>query len=177
MSRLLRLSTPLLAALFLAASVADMMLAPATAQQPPNTGLGSAALLGVAGPVDQQQGTSGQFALTPLAYAGAFALEPLTFASPIVWNMQQTWNATVTVTANFTIATPTNPVQGQTYHLYITQGGSGSYTPTWPSSSIFDWGAAGAPTLSTAVGKVDDIVLICVNAATPKFYASAKLGF
>lgn len=42
-------------------------------------------------------------------------------------------------------------------NLFIIQGGSGSYTITWPAS--FKWGTAGAPTLSTTVGKVDHIRL------------------
>lgn len=42
-------------------------------------------------------------------------------------------------------------------NLFIIQGGPGSYTITWPAS--FRWGTAGAPTLSTTVGKVDHIRL------------------
>jgi hypothetical protein len=183
MSRLLRLSATLLAALGVGVIALDLLLEPATAQapagssQPPGTGLGAAQLLGVAGPGDVQLGTSAQLAVTPAAITGATTPQALTFASPIAWNMAQGALATVTVTANFTIGTPTNPILGQVYKAWIKQGGSGSYTATWPASTIFDWGAAGAPTLSTSVGKVDEITLICVNAATPLFYASAKLGF
>ena len=42
---------------------------------------------------------------------------------------------------------------GQVAVLVFVQGGSGGYTLT--VSPTPDWGAAGAPTLSTAVGKKD----------------------
>jgi hypothetical protein len=45
--------------------------------------------------------------------------------------------------------------------LILTQGGSGGYTITWPSS--VSWGSAGTPTLSTTVGQTDVITLMSYN--------------
>lgn len=59
----------------------------------------------------------------------------------------------VTLGGNRTIANPANPVDGQMIEFAIAQDGTGSRTVTW--SSAYDFGANGAPTLSTAASKVD----------------------
>ena len=49
--------------------------------------------------------------------------------------------------------------------LYITQGSSGGpFTVTWPAGTL--WPGGTAPTLSTAAGAEDDIVLATVNGGT-----------
>lgn len=58
----------------------------------------------------------------------------------------------VTMTANCTF-TFSNGVAGGAYVVRLVQGGSGSYTVTWPSSVV--WPGGSAPTLSTTVGYVD----------------------
>lgn len=58
----------------------------------------------------------------------------------------------LTLTASCTLTLPT-PVAGQSFTLVIKQGGSGSYTITWPAEAKFDNG--NDPTLSTAVGAID----------------------
>jgi hypothetical protein len=79
------------------------------------------------------------------------------------------YNAKVTIAGNRTLATPTNPVLGLDYSLAVTQDGTGTRTMAWPSA--FDWGTTGAPTLTTTASKVDQIVVRCTDASTPKFRA------
>ena len=83
---------------------------------------------------------------------------------------------TITLTASTaTMQNPTNPVDGQVIRLRVTQGGSGSYTLAFDTA--YDFGAAGAPTLSTSVGKVDELGF-AYNAALSKWcYMGSALGF
>lgn len=60
----------------------------------------------------------------------------------------------LTLTTNCTLTFPT-AVAGQSFTLILKQGGSGSYTVTWPNEAKWDGG--NAPTLSTAVGAIDVI--------------------
>jgi hypothetical protein len=91
-------------------------------------------------------------------------------AATIAWDMAAGFNARVTLGGNRTFGTPTNPHEGITYALGILQDATGTRVPTWPA--CFDWGSAGAPTLSTAAGKRDLVFLYCYDAATPAFRAS-----
>src|SRR5690606_19820512 len=59
----------------------------------------------------------------------------------------------LTLTANCTLTFPI-AVAGQSFTLVLKQGGSGSYTITWPSS-IVKWDGGVAPTLTTTVGAID----------------------
>ena len=67
----------------------------------------------------------------------------------------------VTLTANCTFTFPT-AVVGQSFTLVVRQGGSGSYTITWPAS-IVKWDGGVAPTLTTTVAAVDIISFVCVD--------------
>lgn len=58
----------------------------------------------------------------------------------------------LTLTANCTLTFPT-PVAGQSFTLVLKQGGSGSYTITWPATVLWDGGTD--PTLTTTVGAID----------------------
>jgi hypothetical protein len=58
----------------------------------------------------------------------------------------------LTLTANCTLTFPT-AVAGQSFTLVLRQGGSGSYTITWPGTVKWDGGTD--PTLTTTVGAVD----------------------
>jgi hypothetical protein len=58
----------------------------------------------------------------------------------------------LTLTVNCTLTFPT-AVAGQSFTLVLRQGGSGSYTVTWPDTVLWDGGTA--PTLSTTVASVD----------------------
>lgn len=86
----------------------------------------------------------------------------------VTWDMALGPNARVTLGANRTLAI-LNPREGIPYSLAVNQDATGSRTLTWPAS--FDWGATGAPTLTTTASKRDRITLFCTDAATPKFDA------
>ncbi len=67
----------------------------------------------------------------------------------------------LTLTANCTLTFPT-AVAGQSFTLVLKQGGSGSYTITWPAS-IVKWDGGVAPTLTTTVAAVDILGFMCVD--------------
>lgn len=58
----------------------------------------------------------------------------------------------LTLTQSCTLTFPT-AVAGQSFTLILRQGGSGSYTITWPSA--VKWASGAAPTLTTTVGAID----------------------
>ncbi len=60
----------------------------------------------------------------------------------------------LTLTQNCTLTFPT-AVAGQSLTVVVKQGGSGSYTITWPSE--VKWDNGNDPTLSTAIGAIDVI--------------------
>ncbi len=82
----------------------------------------------------------------------------------------------ITIAASRIMGLPTNLIgDGQMIIFRITQGGSGSNLITW--NAVFDFGAAGAPVLSTAVGSVDIIAGI-YNLAKAKWeMVPASLGY
>lgn len=82
----------------------------------------------------------------------------------------------LTMTANCTL-TLSNPQDGFRYVIALKQGGSGSYTMTWPAA--VKWTAGAAPTLSTVVGKVDIITLIWFSAlgASGNYLAAVNLDY
>lgn len=61
------------------------------------------------------------------------------------------------LTQNVTFLAPNNPLSGQTINVILKQGGSGSYTVTWPDNFKFPGGSA--PSLTNAVGSID--ILSC----------------
>lgn len=67
----------------------------------------------------------------------------------------------ITLTAGCTLTFPT-AVAGQSFTLVLKQGGSGSYTITWPNS-IVKWDGGVAPTLTTTVGAIDILGFMCVD--------------
>ncbi len=82
-----------------------------------------------------------------------FLVNALTDAATIATDAATGNIFNVTIAASRTMGAPTNPHDGQRILYRIKQGGAGSNTITW--DTIFDWGAGGAPTLSTAIGKID----------------------
>ena len=83
-------------------------------------------------------------------------LQTLTDAATITgWNCANGQKAKVTLgAAGRTMDAPTNIVEGTTYFLWVIQDGTGSRTiTTW--NAAFDFGAAGAPTLTTTASKGD----------------------
>jgi hypothetical protein len=77
----------------------------------------------------------------------------------------------VTMTASCTF-TYTNMVAGGAYAIRIVQGGSGSYTVTWPAGT--KWAGGTPPTLTTTVGGID---LISVYYDGTNYYSSAAMAF
>lgn len=82
----------------------------------------------------------------------------------------------LTLTASgWTIANPSSPAEGQVIVFGLAQDGTGSRTVTW--GSAYDFGTAGAPTLSTGAAKVD-VVGFRYHAAVAKWLCQGSaLGF
>jgi hypothetical protein len=82
----------------------------------------------------------------------------------------------LTLTGNCTL-TLTSPTSGayRSLLIYVFQDGTGSRTITWPGS--VSWGTAGAPTLSTAAGKMDKILLDTVDGGTTWYGTAGPGGF
>ncbi len=114
-------------------------------------------------------GTSSAVDITPQAFFQAMAFQTLTDAATIAWDMAGGPNAAVTLGASRTVGLPTSLQDGLPVALAITQGTGGNFTLTW--NSVFDFGAVGAPTLSTAAGKTD-FVFGVYRSATGKIHAT-----
>lgn len=82
------------------------------------------------------------------------AVVALTFGASIAVNAAAGNVFDVTLTASTgTLANPTNPVDGQVIRVRVTQDATGSRTLAY--GTTYDFGAAGAPSLSTAAGATD----------------------
>ena len=83
-----------------------------------------------------------------------FAATALTITSgTIPWDLSQNQVATLTVTTNSTMNTPTNPQAGATYVMIVTQGTGGNNTLSFSTAYKFPGGSA--PSLSTGSSQVD----------------------
>ena len=83
-----------------------------------------------------------------------FAATALTITSGTVpWNLAENQVATLTVTTNSTMNTPTNPQAGSTYVMIVTQGTGGSNTLSF--STAYKFAGGSAPVLSTGSAQVD----------------------
>jgi len=83
-----------------------------------------------------------------------FAATALTITSgTIPWDLSQNQVATLSVTTNSTLNTPTNQQAGATYVLIVTQGTGGSNTLSFSTAYKFPGGSA--PVLSTGSAQVD----------------------
>ena len=80
----------------------------------------------------------------------------------IPWNLAENQVARLEVTTNSTLNTPTNPTDGATYMLIVTQGTGGSNTLSFSTAYKFPGGTV--PTLS--VGSADVDVLTFVSNGT-----------
>jgi hypothetical protein len=78
--------------------------------------------------------------------------------------------ALITLTASTTYTFSGHAVG--TYILKITQGGSGSYTVTWPGTLL--WSGGTAPTLTATVGKTDIITIFHDGTS---FYGTYSLNY
>jgi hypothetical protein len=93
-------------------------------------------------------------------------------ANAITANLNSGDIVRVTLDQNITTVTLSNAAEGVIYILELIQGGTGSYTVTWPAG--IDFGNYGVPILSTAVGRKDLIYLYRSNG---KFLASYAIGY
>ena len=100
-----------------------------------------------------------------------FAATALTITSGTVpWNLAENQVATLTVTTNSTMNTPTNPQAGSTYVMIVTQGTGGSNTLSFSTAYKFTGGVA--PVLSTGSAQVD--VLSFVTNGTVLYGVSSQ---
>lgn len=124
-----------------------------------------------AGSVLQIQGAGGRKGIN---VQGA-ALTPTTNSGNINGTFTLDWSVSnvvrATLTGNVTTFTQTNAQDGQTMNLFLTQDGTGSRT--FPFTGIkFPGGAV--PTLSTAAGAIDLLVLTRMNSV---YYGSLTKAF
>jgi hypothetical protein len=125
---------------------------------------------GSAGAVTSVGGRTGAItAVTPLAPA-------LTFGASIAVDAStgNAFNLTLTSSAG-TLQNPAHPTDGQVIRFRVTQGGAGGFTLAY--GSAYDFGAASAPVLSTAAGKVDIIAFEYVASISKWAYLGSVLGF
>ena len=112
----------------------------------------------------------------PLVLQGALApaVVRLSYAASIPVNAALGNDFRLTLTGNATIATPTNPVDGQAIIFQLTQDVTGGRTVTWGSG--YHFGSSGPPTLSGAGDT--DLVGFKYNASRLAWlYAGSTLGF
>jgi hypothetical protein len=76
----------------------------------------------------------------------------------IPWDLSANQVAKLEVTTNSTLNTPTNPVDGATYMLVVTQGTGGSNTLSFSTAYKFPGGSA--PVLSTGSADVDVLAFV-----------------
>ena len=123
------------------------------------------------------------FATTPLPQSGGTmtgALVPatvaLSFGTSIAVNAALGNVFAVTLTASTgTLANPTNPADGQAIRVRVIQGSGGSFTAAF--GTAYDFGAAGAPTLSTPAAKVDILGFEYVASLSKWCFLGSGLGF
>ena len=104
------------------------------------------------------------------------AVNALTGASTITVNaaLGNAFNLTLSSSA-WTLGNPSNPVDGQVIRFRLTQGAGGSFLLTF--GTAYDFGAGGAPVLSTTAGKVDILSFEYVASISKWCYAGSGLGF
>lgn len=111
----------------------------------------------------------------PLDVNGAAFSEcvPVADASTITLNWYAGNCFTVTVAASRTLAF-SNVYPGETIRVFVTQGGSGSNTLTYPGS--VSWPAKTAPTLTTAVGTWD-VISFTTATSTATVSGATSIGY
>jgi hypothetical protein len=113
--------------------------------------------------VAYRDGTNwGYLSGAPQTVAASGGTVNVSFASGNIIDMTLTASTTLTFAGH---------VVG-TYIFELTQGGSGSYTITWPAS--VKWSGGTAPTLTTAVGKTDIVTLFHDGT---NFYGTYSLNY
>ena len=108
--------------------------------------------------------------------AVAPAVVSLTDAATIAVDASAGNDFRVTIAGNRTMATPSNPADGQKIMLQVTQGTGGSYTLSWDSGYAFSAGLA-QPALSTTAGEVDLLCFIYNSSKSAWLLAAFVSGF
>lgn len=135
--------------------------------------LGAQATMTVTAGSDVQTGTDNAKFVTSKAVADSHAWFALTSGATPAWNAASGYNARIVLGTNATFAAPTSLIDGRTYTLLIVQDATGSRTGAF--NSIWDFGGAGAPTLSTAANSRDLVVGI-YDATTTKLISTFRKG-
>ena len=156
-----------------------------------NTGAGSGG--GISLPVSLSDGGTGYSASSAsalLAYLQAANLNGATFTgyiAPAVVALTQVSGAVavnaalgndlrLTLTASgWTISNPSSPVDGERIDFMFTQDSTGSRTVSW--GTAYNFGAAGAPTLTTTASKTDILAFIYNAAKSQWLYAGGVFGY
>lgn len=104
---------------------------------------------------------------TPFTQQQYYTLATITDAANLVWTVSSGQKAKVTLGGNRTMNAVTGAIEGATYILWVIQDATGSRTITWTTSGAgsFDFGAAGAPTLTTTLSKADILTFEAVTIA------------
>lgn len=122
--------------------------------------------------------TTGVALLAGATFTGylAPAVSTLTFGTTIALNAALGNVFAITLTASTgTLSNPTNPVDGQAIRVRVIQDATGSRTLAF--GTAYDFGTAGAPTLTTTASKVDILGFEYVASLTKWCYLGAGLGF
>lgn len=96
-----------------------------------------------------------------------FTLATITDAGNLSWIFPGAQKAKVTLGGNRIMLGTTGAVEGATYSLWVFQDATGSRTITWTTvgSGSFDFGALGAPTLTTTASRADLLTFEAVTIA------------
>lgn len=100
--------------------------------------------------------------------------ETLTFGTTVAVNAQHGNDFRLTLTGNCTISNPTNPRDGQKIEFVIAQDGTGGRTTAWDTA--YDFGDAGAPTLSTVASKRNIVGFKYLAAISKWCYLGSSTG-
>jgi hypothetical protein len=116
-------------------------------------------------------------AFSAVALGGAVVT--LTDGSSISVNAANGSHFVLTFTASgHTMAAPSNPVAGQRIVFELIQSSSGSDSLSWASgTSGYNFGSAGAPTLTTAANKRDLVGFVYSGSETEWLYLGVALDF
>lgn len=87
-------------------------------------------------------------------YSTNKGIQTLSNTSPVVWNVANGYNATITLTGNRTLSI-TNAIAGEYYTLKVVQDGTGSRTLTMPGGTKVANAGGGVVTLTTTAGAID----------------------
>lgn len=118
-------------------------------------------------------GTSDILFLTPKNVKDSSVWYTITSSTTPAWDTSLGNNGRIVLAHNATFGAPTNLIDGWTYPLLIVQDATGSRTGAF--NSIWDFGGAGAPTLSTAAGS-RDLVTGIYDATTAKLISTFRKG-